>query len=90
MTIKDSNVTVMVKDMERSISFYQPIGFDLKSNSPGSGNTSIDFTVDNFEETESLLNELSINTQPREEEGGQFLHFADPDGTMLYFIKPKW
>jgi len=26
----------------------------------------------------------------RSEEGGQFLHFADPDGTPLYFIKSKW
>jgi len=26
----------------------------------------------------------------RSEEGGQFLHFTDPDGTALYFIKPKW
>jgi len=25
----------------------------------------------------------------RSEEGGQFLHFADPDGTALYFIKSK-
>ena len=25
----------------------------------------------------------------RSEEGGEFLHFIDPDGTSLYFIKPK-
>ncbi len=114
MTIKDSNITIMVKDMDRSISFYQSIGFILKnrwgnhyaqitapgrtiglhqangSSSSRSGNTSIGFTVDNFEEVQSLLNALSIHIQKREEEGGQFLHFTDPDGTMLYFIKPKW
>ena len=114
MAIKDSNVTIMVKDMDNSISFYQSIGFTMKNrwdnhyaqitapgiviglhptndmNLPGSGNISIGFTTDNFEEEKSLLNKLSINTQFREEEGGQFLHFTDPDGTLLHFIKPKW
>ena len=113
MTIKDSNVTIMVKDMDKSVSFYQSIGFAVKNRwgdyyaqltAPGitigihptieiytsSGNTSIGFTTDNFEETRSLLSNLSIYAVAREEEGGQFLHFHDPDGTLLYFIKPKW
>ena len=113
MTIKDSNVTIMVKDMDKSVSFYQSIGFAIKNRwgnyyaqltAPGitigihptneiyasSGNTSIGFTTDNFEETRSLLSNLSIYAVAREEEGGQFLHFHDPDGTLLYFIKPKW
>lgn len=113
MTIKDSNVTIMVKDIEKSVSFYQSIGFAVKNRwgdhyaqltAPGitigihptneiyinSGNTSIGFTTDNFEETRSLLSNLSIYAVAREEEGGQFLHFHDPDGTLLYFIKPKW
>jgi len=113
MTIKDSNVTIMVKEMDKSILFYQSIGFIIKQRwdnhyaqltvpgitiglhptneiSTGSGNISIGFTTDNFEETKSLLSNLSIYAVAREEEGGQFLHFHDPDGTMLYFIKPKW
>ena len=114
MIIKDSNVTIMVKDMNRSISFYQSLGLALKNRwdnhyaqvtaagitiglhptteglSQRSGNVSIGFTVDNFEETQALLKNLSIDAQSRQEEGGQFLHFADPDGTTLYFIKPKW
>ena len=113
MTIKDSNVTIMVKDMDRSVSFYQSIGFAIKNRwdnhyaqltAPGftiglhpsretfkgSGNSSIGFTTDNFEETKDHLSKLSIQTQTREEEGGRFIHFADPDGTLLYFIKPKW
>ena len=114
MTLKNSNITIMVKDMDRSVSFYQSLGFALKNRwgnhyaqmtgpgltiglhpsndgaAPGSGNTSIGFTVDNFEEAGAFLQSLSIDAQSRSEEGGQFLHFTDPDGTLLYFIKPKW
>jgi catechol 2,3-dioxygenase-like lactoylglutathione lyase family enzyme len=113
MTIKESNVTINVKDMDTSVAFYQSIGFTVKSRwgnhyaqltAPGiviglhpsnniagnSGNMSIGFTTDNIEETKLSLEQLSILATDRKEEGGQFLHFADPDGTALYFIKPKW
>src|SRR6185369_5198614 len=115
MTIKQSNVTINVKDMDRSVSFYQSIGFSIKNRwgnfyaqleAPGiviglhpasngnlvgnSGNVSIGFTTDNIEETRYSLQQLSIATTERSEEGGQFLHFNDPDGTALYFIKSKW
>jgi catechol 2,3-dioxygenase-like lactoylglutathione lyase family enzyme len=113
MSIKDSNVTIMVKNMDKSVAFYQSIGFNIKQRwdnqyaqltAPGitlgihptndnisnSGNVSIGFTTDNFEESKDQLNSLAIQTQLREEEGGKFIHFSDPDGTALYFIKPKW
>jgi predicted enzyme related to lactoylglutathione lyase len=103
----------MVKDMDKSVAFYQSIGFTIKQrwdnhyaqlSAPGitvglhptndsisnSGNVSIGFTTDNFEESKDQLNSLAIQTQLREEEGGKFIHFSDPDGTALYFIKPKW
>lgn len=60
---------------------------NLKGNS---GNVSIGFTTDDFKGAKSALNSLSIKVTERQEEGGQFLHFNDPDGTSLYFIKPKW
>ena len=60
---------------------------NLKGNS---GNVSIGFTSDNIEDTRISLEKLSIAVTERNEEGGQFLHFADPDGTPLYFIKSKW
>ncbi len=60
------------------------------ANDLGSGSTSIGFTTDDFEKEKSLLGKLSVQVEERQEEGGQFLHFADPDGTQLYFIKPKW
>lgn len=55
-----------------------------------SGNVSIGFSTSSIEEAKSLLQSLSIAVTEREEEGGQFVHFNDPDGTSLYFIKPKW
>lgn len=112
MTIRESNVTINVKDMDESISFYKSIGFTLRNRwdnyyaqltAPGiaiglhptsngniKGNVSIGFTTDNIDETKSSLDKLSTPATERKEEGGQFLHFTDPDGTALYFIKPKW
>ena len=115
LTIKNANLTINVKDMDKSVVFYQSIGFKLQNrwgnhyaqlaapevviglhplgDSPpngGSGNISIGFTTDNLDEARSQLNSLSIQLSERKEEGGEFLHFADPDGTQLYFIKPKW
>ena len=113
MTIKDSSVTIMVKNMDKSVSFYQTIGFAVKNRwgnhyaqltAPGitigihptnenianASNVSIGFTTDNFEETKEQLNSLAIQAMYREEEGGKFIHFSDPDGTSLYFINPKW
>ena len=115
MTIKASNITINVKDLDKSISFYESIGLTVKNRwgnyyaqltapdiviglhptsdanlKNNSGNTSVGFTTDDFEEAKSLLQKLSIKTTDRQEEGGQFLHFNDPDGTALYFIKPKW
>jgi len=115
MVIKDCNVTIMVKDMDASISFYESIGLAIKQRwanhyaqltapgitiglhpladsvaAIGSGSISIGFTTDNFEETTGHLQKLNINITARNEEGGQFVHFTDPDNTSLYFIKPKW
>jgi len=55
-----------------------------------SGNVSIGFTADDFDETRKLLAQLPIEVTERQEEGGKFLHFNDPDGTALYFIKSEW
>jgi catechol 2,3-dioxygenase-like lactoylglutathione lyase family enzyme len=55
-----------------------------------SGNVSIGFTTDNFDSARSMLKKLLIKFDERKEEGGEFLHFKDPNGTALYFIKPKW
>ncbi|MCZ4695993.1 VOC family protein [Ancylomarina euxinus] len=115
MIIKESNITINIKDMDKSISLYESIGLKVKNRwdnhyaqltatgivigqhptsdtnlTGGAGNISIGFTTDNFEETKSRLEKLSIRTINRQEEGGQFIHFNAPNGTALYFIKPKW
>lgn len=115
MSIKAGTITINVKDLDKSISFYESLGLTLKQrwgehyaelSSPGltiglhpskevnsqvgSGNVSIGFTMDNFDETKSLLKKLAIEVTERKEAGGEFFHFKDPDGSALYFIKPKW
>jgi len=114
MKIKESNITINVIDMNKSIAFYESIGLTVQNRwnnhyaqliAPGIviglhpssdknligslGNVSIGFTTDDFEEAKSLLKNLAINVIGRREEGGQFLHFSDPNGTALYFINPK-
>ncbi len=114
MTINEANVTINVRDLERSVAFYTSIGMTVKNRwgnyyaqlvSPGivvglhptqesnlkgtSGNVSIGFTVSDFEQAAPALKALSVHFVERKEEGGEFLHFQDPDGTALYFIKPK-
>jgi catechol 2,3-dioxygenase-like lactoylglutathione lyase family enzyme len=115
MNIKEASVNIHVKDLDRSIVFYQSIGFLLMNRwgnnyamvtAPGiliglhpttkddltghAGNVSIGFVTDDFEAAKDGLKKLSIGITERQEEGGQFIHFTDPDGTPLYFIKPKW
>jgi catechol 2,3-dioxygenase-like lactoylglutathione lyase family enzyme len=69
-----------------SIGLHPTSGEQLKGSS---GNLSIGFTTDNWEATKVELLSLNIACTERNEEGGQFLHFADPDGNALYFIQPK-
>jgi catechol 2,3-dioxygenase-like lactoylglutathione lyase family enzyme len=113
--IKEANLTLQVKEMDKSVAFYQALGLTLKNRwgnhyaqliAPGiviglhpseeskavsgSGNLSIGFTTDSLKAALSLLKSMDINVETREEAGGNFIHFTDPDGTALYFIKPKW
>jgi catechol 2,3-dioxygenase-like lactoylglutathione lyase family enzyme len=69
------------------VGLHPSTGIHLTGNS---GNVSIGFTADDFEQARSLLQQLSIPFTERQEAGGLFLHFNDPDGTALYFIKPSW
>lgn len=115
MKISNANVTINIKELESSISFYQSIGFHLeqrwnnhyaKLTAPGieiglhpsensnkteiQNGISLGFTTPDFETIKIELGQLGILFTERTEEGGDFIHFHDPDGTPLYFIRPKW
>ena len=50
---------------------------------------SIGFTVYDFIKAKNSLTEMKVKYEERNERGGNFIHFNDPDGTPLYFINPK-
>jgi len=113
-TIKGSNVTIMVKDMDKSISFYESIGLTVQNrwgdhyamlvtegitlgihpggtDQSGSGTVSIGFFIDNINETKKLLDKNKIQfRQENDDKSGIYVHFTDPDGTILYFVQPMW
>jgi len=115
MKLTGSNVTIMVKDMDKSIKFYESIGLKLQQRwgdnyamidgpgitlgihpggdkDSGSGDLSIGFMVDNYEKAKALLkkNKITVTQEAEDGKSGAYLHFSDPDGTALYFVKPKW
>ena len=114
MKIRDTNVTIMVKSMDKSIAFYEKIGLKLKQRwgdnyamistkgitigiHPGgnkkssSGSVSIGFMIKDIKKAEALLKKNKIKHKPTEDgKSGIYVHFADPDGTLLYFVEPKW
>ena len=114
MTINDTNVTIMVKDMDTAINFYQSIGLTLKQRwdnhyammttkgltigihpkeegETSSGTVSIGFMIGDFNEAKALLEKNKITFKAEDDgKSGNYLHFTDPDGTILYFVLPKW
>jgi predicted enzyme related to lactoylglutathione lyase len=113
-TITGSNVTIMVKNMDASISFYEQIGLTLQqrwgdnyamisaegitigihpggTDSANSGTISIGFMIKSIEEAESMLQEAKIPYKAEKDgKSGLYLHFKDPDNTVLYFVQPMW
>ena len=114
MEIKGTNVTIMVKDMDKAISFYQNLGLHLKQrwgdhyamvettgitigihpakdNELDSGSISIGFMIDKIEDGKELLTKNDVvYIEENDGKSGNYLHFKDPDGTVLYFVQPKW
>lgn len=112
--ITGTNVTIMVKDMDASISFYQNIGFTIKQRwdnnyamlettgltlgihpggdeSSSSGSVSVGLMIEDFNEAKALLEKKAIVYEAQDDgKSGMYLHFTDPDGTVVYFVQPKW
>ena len=115
INISGTNVTIMVKDMDTSISFYESIGLTLQNRwenhyamigttgitigihpagdktNLNSGSVSIGFMLEKIEDAKNLLDKNNI-AYKNEDDGksGIYVHFKDPDGTVLYFVEPKW
>ena len=113
--INETNVTIMVADMDKAIIFYESIGLTIKNRwgnhyamlvtsgitlgihpkdektSTTSGTVSIGFMIDDIKEAKILLDKNKINcTSEDDGKSGIYLHFKDLDGTILYFVQPKW
>ncbi len=111
--ITESNLTIMVTDMDRAIGFYEKIGLTIKQRwdnhyammtaegitiglhpSEGadnsSGSVSIGFMIDKISEAKDLLAANGITYKEDDGKSGHYLHFTDPDNTVLYFVEPKW
>ena len=111
--ITESNVTIMVKDMDASISFYEQVGLTLKQRwdshyammtakgitiglhpaedtNNSSGTVSVGFMVDSINVVKALLDANDIPFDEDDGKSGHYLHFKDPDNTILYFLEPKW
>ena len=114
ISINESNVTVMVRDIDKAVGFYESIGLTLKQRwnnhyammtapgitiglhpsgdaTMGSGTVSIGFMIDNVDEAKVLLDKNEIPHSSMDDgKSGIYIHFKDPYGTALYFVKPKW
>lgn len=114
ISINDTNVTIMVSNMDEAVKFYESIGLTLKqrwddhyamlstagltiglhpTDDPvmNSGSVSIGFMIDSIEDAKVLLAKNNIPcTSEDDGKSGIYLHFKDPYGTVLYFVKPKW
>jgi hypothetical protein len=112
--INESNVTIIIANMDKAILFYESIGFELKNRwddhyamlsatgitiglHPGregeikeDSNISIGLMIDNADEAKELLERNNIDYKLDDGKSGIYLHFKDPDGTVIYFTVPKW
>ena len=61
---------------------------DLATNS---GTVSIGFMISSVDEVKEVLGKNNIDfTDSDDGKSGIYIHFKDPYGTALYFVKPAW
>ncbi len=119
MKITGSNVTIMVKNMDTAINFYQNLGLTIQQRwgdhyamltaegitlgihpandskhtggTLSSGSLSIGLFIENIEDAKALLDQHKIPYKAENDENsGLYAHFTDPDGTVVYYVQPKW
>lgn len=66
------------------------IGLHPSEAIPPSKQVSIGFMVEDINEAKQLLDEQNIKYVFDDGKSGAYLHFTDPDGTVLYYTQPKW
>ncbi len=68
------------------------LGIHPKSNAvPNSGTVSIGFMIANINDAKLVLDKNKIAYKSEDDgKSGLYAHFTDPDGTILYFVEPKW
>jgi catechol 2,3-dioxygenase-like lactoylglutathione lyase family enzyme len=56
-----------------------------------SGTVSVGFMIDDIADAKSMLTKNNISFKEENDgKSGLYLHFKDHDGTILYFVQPKW
>jgi predicted enzyme related to lactoylglutathione lyase len=66
------------------------IGLHPSEAIPSSKQVSIGLMVADINEAKKLLDEQEVNYVFDDGKSGAYLHFTDPDGTVLYYTQPKW
>ena len=62
-----------------------------KEGEPNSGTISIGFMVDAINGAKEILDKNKIRYKEEDDgKSGIYLHFKDPDETILYFVQPRW
>lgn len=55
-----------------------------------SGSVSIGFMIESINLAKALLGANNIKFTEDDGKSGHYIHFNDPDNTILYFVEPKW
>ena len=56
----------------------------------GSGTVSVGLMIEDINEAKALLEKSGIVYEFADGDSGMYVHFKDPDGTVVYYVQPKW
>jgi catechol 2,3-dioxygenase-like lactoylglutathione lyase family enzyme len=61
-----------------------------EGNNNSSGSLSVGLFIDDLDAAKALLEKHGIAYKDEDGSSGHYLHFKDPDNTIVYFVLPKW
>lgn len=87
LTLKQrwDNHYAMISAPGLTIGLHPAEGDDLNS-----GTVSIGFMVNDIDPVKTRFEREKISYTEEDGKSGYYVHFCDPDGTLLYFVKPGW